>query len=270
MRWRGDSGQAVLLLVAAMAAVVVGAVFLGGVARGIGKGGREQRAADLGALAGARAMREVYTRLFEPPDFAGQPNARHLEVGPYKDLGRDAALGVARANGARDVEVEFPDGDTFAPTQIRVTVRDPATSDAGGHHHEAAIKARAEAELAPPAQIGAAADRRRRRVPGPVRVQAGQADASRHGDCLRPHERRRAQRRHRADHRVGVPQQRRAGQAVRRPSRPEVGGPTGEVAAPTGHRARPRPGLGLRVAGRKRAPLRLHEAVFAGSHGISA
>jgi hypothetical protein len=33
-------------------------------------------------------------------------------------------------------------------------VRDPATSDAGGRHHEAAIKARAEAELAPPAQIG--------------------------------------------------------------------------------------------------------------------
>ena len=149
-----QDGQAVLLLVAAMAAVLVGAVFLGGVAQGIGKGGREQRAADLGALAGARAMREAYARLFEPPDYAGEANPRHLEMGPYKDLGRDAALGVARANGARNVEVEFPDGDTFAPTQIRVTVRDPATSDAGGHHHEAAIKARAEAELAPPAQIG--------------------------------------------------------------------------------------------------------------------
>ncbi|HEX4625950.1 MAG TPA: transglycosylase SLT domain-containing protein [Solirubrobacteraceae bacterium] len=149
-----QDGQAVLLLVATMAAVLVGAVFLGGVAQGIGKGGREQRAADLGALAGARAMREAYTRLFEPPDYAGEANPRHLEVGPYKDLGRDAAVGVARANGARNVGVEFPDGDTFAPTQIRVTVRDPATSDAGGRHHEAAIKARAEAELAPPAQIG--------------------------------------------------------------------------------------------------------------------
>jgi hypothetical protein len=151
---RAQDGQAVLLLVAAMAAVLVGAVFLGGVAQGIGKGGREQRAADLGALAGARAMREAYTRLFEPPDYAGQANPRHLEVGPYKDLGHDAAVGVARANGARNVDVAFPDGDTFAPTQIRVTVRDPATSDAGGRHHEAAIKAQAEAELAPPAQIG--------------------------------------------------------------------------------------------------------------------
>ena len=149
-----QEGQAVLLLVAAMAAVVVGAVFLGAVAQGIGKGGREQRAADLGALAGARSMHESYARLFEPPTFAGRPNPRHLEVGAYKDAGRVAALGVARANGARNVEVEFPDGDTFAPVRIRVTVGDPATSDAGGHHHAAAIKAQAEAELAPPAQIG--------------------------------------------------------------------------------------------------------------------
>jgi hypothetical protein len=157
-RWAADvpaeTGQAVLLLVAAIAAVLVGAVLLGGVARGIGKGGREQRAADLGALAGARAMRAAYMRLFEPPDFEGHSNPRHLEVGAYKDLGRREALGVARANGARNVEVKFPDGDSFAPTQIRVTVRDPATSDAGGHHHETAIRAGADAELAPPAQIG--------------------------------------------------------------------------------------------------------------------
>jgi hypothetical protein len=139
---REDAGQAVLLLVAAMAAVVVGAVLLGGIARGIGESGREQAAADLGALAGAQAMREAYSRLFEPPDYAGKTNPRHLEVGPYEGLGRDAALGVA-----------FPDGATFAPTQIRVTVRDPATSDAGGHHYEAPIRAQAEAELAPPAQI---------------------------------------------------------------------------------------------------------------------
>src|SRR4051794_4132162 len=150
-----DSGQALLLLVAAMAAAVVGAVLLGGVAQGIGKGGREQRAADLGALAAARTMHDAYDRLFEPPTVDdGRANPRHLEVGAYERMGREAALGVARANGADDVEVKFLDGDTFAPTRIRVTVRDPATSDAGGHHHEAAIKASAEAELAPPAQIG--------------------------------------------------------------------------------------------------------------------
>ena len=154
--WLGarHDGQALLLLVTAMAAAVVGAVLLGGVAQGIGKGGREQRAADLGALAAARTMHDAYDRLFEPPTLDdGRANPRHLEVGAYERMGREAALGVARANGADDVEVKFPDGDTFAPTRVRVTVRDPATSDAGGHHHEAAIKASAEAELAPLAQV---------------------------------------------------------------------------------------------------------------------
>src|SRR4051795_10248847 len=148
-----QDGQALLLLVAAMAAAVVGAVLLGGVAKGIGKGGREQRAADLGALAGARKMHDAYSRLFEPPAFGAQRNGQHLEVGAYKTLGRTAALDVAHANGADNVTVDFPDGDTFAPTRVRVVVRDPATSDVGGRHHEAAIKAQAEAELAPPAQL---------------------------------------------------------------------------------------------------------------------
>jgi hypothetical protein len=94
-------GQALLLLVAAMAAAVVGAVLLGGVAQGIGKGGREQRAADLGALAAARTMHDAYDRLFEPPTLDdGRANPRHLEVGAYERMGREAALGVARANGA--------------------------------------------------------------------------------------------------------------------------------------------------------------------------
>jgi hypothetical protein len=43
-----------------MAAAAVGAVLLGGIAQGIGKGGREQRAADLDALAGARVMHEAF------------------------------------------------------------------------------------------------------------------------------------------------------------------------------------------------------------------
>jgi hypothetical protein len=54
-----------------------------------------------------------------------------------------AALDVARAKGAHALEVEFPDGDTFAPVRIRVTVRDPAAADVRGHHHEARLRARA-------------------------------------------------------------------------------------------------------------------------------
>jgi hypothetical protein len=69
-----EDGQALLLLVGALAAVLVGAFVLGAVARGVGAEGRNQRAADLGALAGARAMRASYDRLFEPPTIASRPN----------------------------------------------------------------------------------------------------------------------------------------------------------------------------------------------------
>src|SRR6266542_255003 len=100
-----DDGQAMLLLLGAMLVAVVAAVVLGGVAQGIGKGGREQRAADLGALAGARAMHDAFNRLFEPPEFGGAPNPRHLELAAYKSLGRTSALEVAQANGAHNVSV---------------------------------------------------------------------------------------------------------------------------------------------------------------------
>jgi hypothetical protein len=149
-RRSNERGQAVLLLVGAMAAVLVGAFVLGAIARGVGVQGRDQRAADLGALAGARTMRAVYYRLFEPATIAGRPNPRHLERSAYLRRGRAAARATAARNGARDIGVEFPDGDEMAPVRIRVTVADPAVVNAGGHRAEAAIRAQAEAELAPP------------------------------------------------------------------------------------------------------------------------
>ena len=91
-RCREERGQALLLLVGAMAAVLVGAFILGGIARGIGAKGRHQGAADLGALAGARAMLVAYPRLFEPPRVGGRRNPRHLEKGDYLALGRRVAL----------------------------------------------------------------------------------------------------------------------------------------------------------------------------------
>lgn len=45
-----ERGQALLLLVGAMAVVLVGAFVLGAVARGVGAKGRHQGAADLAAL----------------------------------------------------------------------------------------------------------------------------------------------------------------------------------------------------------------------------
>src|SRR3954469_720390 len=91
----GDRGQALLLLVGALAAVLVGAFVLGAVARGVGAEGRDQRAADLAALSGARAMRAAYDRLFEPPTVAGRANPRHLERSAYLALGRVAATRAA-------------------------------------------------------------------------------------------------------------------------------------------------------------------------------
>src|SRR4051812_49452325 len=62
----GEGGQVLVLLVGALVAVLAGVFVLGAVARGVGRQGEAQRAADLAALAGARAMHAAYPRLFEP------------------------------------------------------------------------------------------------------------------------------------------------------------------------------------------------------------
>ncbi|HET6449200.1 MAG TPA: transglycosylase SLT domain-containing protein [Conexibacter sp.] len=144
-----ESGQALLLLVGAMCAVLVAALVLGGLARGLGAQGRDQQAADLAALAGARAMRASYDRLFVPATIDGLPNPRHLERDAYLVAARGRASTVAGLNGAQRVAVAFPDGDMFAPTRIRVTVRDPAVVEVAGQRHSAAVVAVAEAQLAP-------------------------------------------------------------------------------------------------------------------------
>jgi hypothetical protein len=146
---RGESGQALLLLVGALCAALVAALVLGGVAQGIGARGRDQQAADLAALAGARAMRAAYDRLFAPPTLGGQPNPRHLERAAYLALARSRALATAHDNGASRVAVAFPDGDAFAPTRIRATVRDPAVVAVAGRRRTAPVAAVAEAQLGP-------------------------------------------------------------------------------------------------------------------------
>jgi hypothetical protein len=129
---------------------LVGALVLGGVARGIGVQGERQRAADLAALAGAKAMHAAYPRLFEPAVVDGRPNGRHLTAAAYEALGREAATATAARNGAPATAIKFPDGDTFAPTRIAVTVSAPV--EVGDDAADAS--ATAEAELAPPATLG--------------------------------------------------------------------------------------------------------------------
>jgi hypothetical protein len=145
-RVAGESGQAGMVLLGLLVAVVLGAVVLGGVARGVGVRGELQSAADLSALAAARAMHDAYPRVFEPPVLAGVDNPRHLERAQYLALGEHAARATAARNGARDVSVAFPSGG-LAPIRVRVTVRDAIAVGDGAAVPNAAI---AEAELAPP------------------------------------------------------------------------------------------------------------------------
>ena len=83
-------------MVGGLVAIVLGALVLALVARGGGREARAQRAADLGALAGARAMHDAYARLFVPV-FADRtpPGARHVGKAEYLALGRAAAERVA-------------------------------------------------------------------------------------------------------------------------------------------------------------------------------
>jgi D-alanyl-D-alanine dipeptidase len=174
-RARREAGQATIVVLGAGLALLLGALVLGTVARGIGDRSDEQRAADLAALAGARAMHGAYARLFEPAMLGPRANAVHLERAAYLERGRRAAIVTARRNGAHDVAVSFPDAVTFAPVRIRVEVRDPVLV-AGGESVPSG--ARAEAELAAPADIALATGADVGEYRGPL--------AARQGKPMRP------------------------------------------------------------------------------------
>jgi hypothetical protein len=144
---RSQHGQALLLLVGVMLAVVVGALVVGSIARGLETRASHGSAADLGALAGAKAMRDVYPRLFEPAMVDGARNPWHLERGEYLAIGERAARETAQRNGAREVRVSFPGADPIAPLRIRVDVGDPVVVRGGG---EVPAPVFAEAQLSPP------------------------------------------------------------------------------------------------------------------------
>lgn len=136
---RGERGQAAILLVGVLMAVVVGGLFLGVYARAMSARGDEQRAADLAALAGARAMRDAYPRVFEL-------GPGRLSRSAYEAIGRRAATETASSNGAPDAVVDFPSADAFAPVVIRVRVEGEASLPGD---RAARISALAEAELVP-------------------------------------------------------------------------------------------------------------------------
>src|SRR5215210_1104473 len=190
---RSETGQASVIVVGGLVALLLGALVLALVGRGGGREARAQRAADLAALAGARAMHDAYDRLFEPV-FAdrARPGAPHLAKTAYLRLGRSAATRVARANGARAARVSFPDGGSFAPVRIRVTVRDRFEVRAGEARRSTPIAAGAEAELAPPNGLAAAGGG----YDGPL--------AERQGERMRPDVARAFDRMAQAAHSAGI------------------------------------------------------------------
>jgi len=121
----GDDGQALILVVGALAALLVGAGGLGMLARGLGAHADHQRAADLAALAGARALVDAFPRALEPPD-----SSRHLGASAYLELARSVARRTAGRNGARRIEVRFASGPL--PDRVTVTVSDPIRVPGGG------------------------------------------------------------------------------------------------------------------------------------------
>ncbi|MCW3038267.1 MAG: peptidase and DD-carboxypeptidase VanY/endolysin [Solirubrobacterales bacterium] len=166
-----QDGQTTVLLVGVLAAVVIGALVLGGIARGLGEHGDQQRTADLSALAAARALQEAYPHVFEPAQVAGLENANHLEREQYLAAGRRAAQATAERNGAQLIAVSFPQGGSSpAPTRVRVEVLD----DIRVGEQRVGAGAIADAELVPAGTLGyAAGDAAQGEYPGPYAYRTG-------------------------------------------------------------------------------------------------
>jgi hypothetical protein len=149
---RGERGQAALLMLGVLAAVLAGVLVLFGFGQALGARGHAQRAADLAAVSAAQVMRRNFARLFEPATLEdGVPNPRHLTNGAYLALARAAALRGVRRNGVapRHVVVEFR-GSGFAPTRVTIALRDEAKVRLSSDREDRVeVRARATAEIEP-------------------------------------------------------------------------------------------------------------------------
>jgi hypothetical protein len=148
----GESGQAALLMLGVLAALLAGVLVLFGFGQALGARGHVQRAADLAAVSAAQVMRRNFPRLFEPAFLdGGVPNPRHLSNAAYLSLARAAARRGARRNDVSParIEIAFP-GSGFAPTRVAVTVRNDAELMLSSERRDRVeVSARATAEIAP-------------------------------------------------------------------------------------------------------------------------
>ncbi|HEX2070656.1 MAG TPA: transglycosylase SLT domain-containing protein [Thermoleophilaceae bacterium] len=149
---RQEDGQALVLMLGVIGAVVVGALVLVGLGQALGGKSRHQRAADLAAVSAAHRMSDDYFRLFEPVALPnGLPNPSHLPTDEYLARARSVAVRVGTRNGVRiaSADVGFPGGG-FAPTRIRVSARGAIEVRVGDRpaRRRVEVEATATAELA--------------------------------------------------------------------------------------------------------------------------
>src|SRR5882762_11502163 len=101
-RIRTSDGQATILMLGVLAALVAGRIVLAGFGQALGAKSRHQRAADLAAMSAAGTMAKAYPRLFEPAVFPnGVPNPRHLSTAQYEELARQGAVRAGVRNGVQ-------------------------------------------------------------------------------------------------------------------------------------------------------------------------
>jgi hypothetical protein len=138
-----ERGQTLVLLAGAAVLLLLFAGVLAALGNAMLERGRFQRAADLAAASAGRSMRDDFPRLFER-------GARGLTKAAYLARARAAAVAAGRANGAavHGRDVTFPDGPSFAPTRVRVSIRGEIEVRAA----RGSVPARATAE----AEIGGA------------------------------------------------------------------------------------------------------------------
>jgi hypothetical protein len=149
-RFDDARGQATILILGGLCGLLITAVLIGAVAKAVGNEAEAQRAADLAAVAAARVMHDNYGRLFEPALLGDErPNPNHLEKTDYLALGRAAAQNVAKANGAPNPRVSFPDEATIGPVRVRVAIRAAVRT-------HATVDVSAEATLSPAADLSLA------------------------------------------------------------------------------------------------------------------
>ena len=141
---RGERGHVLVALAGAAVVLLLFVGVLGALGKALLGRGRLQRAADLAAVSAARSMRDDFPRLFDR-------SSHGLSKVAYLARARTAAIAAGQANGApiHARDVAFPDGASFAPARVRVSIR--AEVAVGRHGSgEAAVPARANAE----AEIG--------------------------------------------------------------------------------------------------------------------